>query len=150
MIEETAHIVRVRGDYAWVETEPATACGSCAAGKGCGISVLASLFGRRNTQVKVKNGIGAAAGDRVVIGISEAGLVQGSLAVYVVPLAALFAGMLAGGRIGGLFSTGYAELASILGAAAGLLAGLVWLRRYTRAAAGSKRYQPEVLRHQLM
>ncbi len=43
-------------------------------------------------QLRVLNRINARVGDDVVVGISEAGLLRGSLAVYAAPLAGLFAG----------------------------------------------------------
>lgn len=148
MIEETGRIVATRDEYAWVEIERATACGSCAARSGCGTSVLAKLFGRRQTNIRVVNSIGAADGDRVVIGISESGLVRGSLAVYAVPLAGLFAGGLAGQYLGVVSGSAHADLASIPGAAAGFAAGIGWLKRFSRVSARDGRYQPVILRRQ--
>jgi sigma-E factor negative regulatory protein RseC len=150
MIEESARVVEVSGDYAWVETEPATSCGSCSARAGCGTSVLATLFGRRDAPVRALNRAGARAGEQVVIGISESSLVRGSLAVYMVPLAGLLAGALAGRYIGMELLPGHAELASIAGAVAGLLAGLAWLRYFSRASGRDERYQPVVLRHKIV
>ena len=148
MIEETGRVVEVQGDYAWVETGPATSCGSCSLQKGCGTSVLASLFGRRHSPVRALNRAGARAGEQVVIGISESSLVRGSLAVYIVPLAGMLVGALAG-RYFGMVLWSHAELASIVGAVIGLLAGLVWLRFFSRASDRDERYQPVVMRHQL-
>lgn len=149
MIEEIGQVVEVQGDYAWVETEPATSCGSCSVRKGCGTSVLASLFGRRRSPLRALNRAGARAGEQVVIGISESSLVRGSLAVYMAPLAGLLAGAVAGRYIGMELLPGYAELASIVGAVTGLLAGLAWLRFFSQASERDERYQPVILRHQI-
>jgi sigma-E factor negative regulatory protein RseC len=149
MIEETGRVVEVNGDYAWVETESAASCGSCSAHAGCGTSVLASLFGRRDAPVRALNRAGARAGELVVIGISESSLVRGSLAVYLVPLAGLLAGVLAGRYIGAELLPGHVEAASIAGAIAGLLAGLAWLRLFSQASGRDERYQPVVLRHRI-
>ena len=139
-------MVDVTDDYAWIETEPASACGSCPASKGCGTSALASLFGRREAPLRVVNNVNANIGDRVVIGIQEAGLVRGSLAVYAAPLAGLLAGGLSGRYAAGVIMPGMAEIASILGALAGLAAGLAWLRRFSRRTEQDARYQPVILR----
>jgi sigma-E factor negative regulatory protein RseC len=149
VIEETGRVVNVGDGYAWIETEPAGTCGSCSARKGCGTSALASLFGRRAAPLRVVNHVNASVGDRVVIGIEEAGLVRGSLAVYTAPLAGLFAGGLLGRFAGGAVMPGMAEIASILGALAGLVAGLAWLRRFSRHTEQDARYQPVILRRQM-
>ena len=146
MIEETGRVVDIEDGYAWIETEPAGTCGSCAVRKGCGTSALASLFGRRAAPLRVVNHVNAAVGDSVVIGIEEAGLVRGSLAVYTAPLAGLFAGGLLGRYAAGAMLPGAAEIASILGALAGLVAGLAWLRRFSRHTEQDARYQPVILR----
>ena len=146
MIEETGRVVDVTDGFAWIETEPASACGSCSVSKGCGTSALASLFGRREAPLRVVNHVNANIGDRVVIGIQEAGLVRGSLAVYTAPLAALFAGGLLGRHAAGILMPEMAEIASILGALAGLVAGIAWLRRFSRRTEQNARYQPVILR----
>jgi sigma-E factor negative regulatory protein RseC len=147
MIEETGRVIQVRDGYAWIETVPVTGCGSCAERRGCGTSVLASVLGRRKAPLRVVNRIGAVAGDQVVIGISESGMLRGSLAVYAAPLAGLLGGAVAGHYVLGAPDGGYPELGSILGAAAGFWIALVWLRRFSRNSAADARYQPVVLRH---
>lgn len=148
MIEEDGQVVTVEEEgWAWVETRRPTACGACAAGQGCGTSVLAGVLGRRKAPVRVINRIGAVAGDRVVIGISESSLVRGSLAIYAVPLLGLFAGALFGQFLSGGY-TEYADLASLLGGSAGFAAGLAWLRRFSRVTGRDDRYQPVLLRRQ--
>jgi sigma-E factor negative regulatory protein RseC len=149
VIEENGRVVDVEDGYAWIETEPASGCGSCSVRKGCGTSALAGLFGRRAAPLRVVNDVNASVGDRVVIGIEEAGLVRGSLAVYTAPLAGLFAGGLLGRYAAGVMMPGVAEMASILGALAGLVAGLAWLRRFSRHTEQDARYQPVILRRQM-
>jgi sigma-E factor negative regulatory protein RseC len=149
MIEETGRVVDVRGRYAWIATEPRTACNSCSVRNGCGTSVLAKVLGRRNAPLRVINSIGVVAGDRVVIGVSESGLVRGSLAVYCVPLAGLFAGGVASHYLFAGIASVSADLASIPAALAGFAAGLVWLRSFSRKSAQDARYQPVLLRQLL-
>ena len=139
MIEETGQVIRVDGVDAWVETQPSTACGSCADAKGCGVSVLASIFGRREIQIKVSNEINAGVGERVVIGIPESGLLLGSLLTYLFPLALLFGFALAGRWLGDLFGLGNVEAVTIAGGIIGLITGFGFLK-YTRLAAGNRRY----------
>jgi len=142
MIEETGRVVAVQDGFAWIEAESASACSGCALHGGCGTGVIARLLGRRPVQLRVANPIGAGVGETVVIGISANGLLQGSLAVYAMPLAGLFAGALAGQQVAG-------ESAAIAGALAGLATGLVWLLRYSRRNVSDTRFQPVVLRRKL-
>lgn len=145
MIEESAQVVAVEGDFVWVETQRQGTCGSCAASKGCGTATLAKVLGTRRTRVRALNGNGAQVGDRVVVGIEEAALVRGSLAVYAVPLLAL----LAGGVVGSLLSARLlleGEGLSLALGVLGLVAGLGWLKGFSRRIRSDARYQPVVLR----
>ena len=149
MIEESGRIVDLEGEFAWIESERSTTCGGCAVRKGCGTGVIARVLGQKRVRLRVVNRIGAVVGDRVVIGISESGLLRGSLAVYAAPLAALFAGALAGHFVGGYLGSAVRDPLAIAGAVAGLLAGLVWLRGFSRRTGNHEAYQPVVLRKQL-
>lgn len=150
MIEETGQIVDVQGAFAWVESERSGSCGNCAANKGCGTGAIAKVLGRRQVRLRVLNRIQARVGDQVVIGISESGLLRGSLAVYAAPLIGLFAGSLAGYLLAiRLYPEWPADPAAIAGALAGFVAGLGWLRGFSRRTAMNPAYQPVVLRQQL-
>lgn len=139
MIEEHAVVVATEGEFAWLETERKSTCGSCAVRKGCGTGALANVVGKKLTRVVALNGVGAQAGDRVVVGIDEASLVRGSLAVYALPLLALFVGALLG-------QVWLQEAGAMGGGLAGLLAGLAWLRRFSRRCRTDPRFQPVILR----
>lgn len=150
MIEETGQIVDVQGAFAWVESERSSGCGSCAVNKGCGTGAIAKVLGQRRVRLRVLNRIGARVGDQVVIGVAESGLLRGSLAVYAAPLAGLFAGTLAGYALASRFYPEWpADPAAIAGALAGFIAGLAWLRGFSRRTAMNPAYQPVVLRQQI-
>lgn len=140
MIEETAQVVAIEGEFAWVETRRKTACGGCAASSGCGVSLMQKALGGRRTRMKTLNRASARVGEQVVVGIDERALVRGSLAVYAVPL--LF--MLAAAGLSEMFFR--TEAVTILMAVAGLLAGFFWLRSHTRRIATDGRYQAVILR----
>ena len=150
MIEENGLVVK-DGDegFVWVETRTPSTCGGCAERQGCGSAALADVLGRRQAPVRVINSIGAVVGDRVVIGVTESGLLRGSLAVYAAPLAGLFIGALVGHYLGADGPQRYADLWSLTGGAAGFAAGLAWLRRFSRATGRDRRYQPVTLRREL-
>lgn len=149
MIEESGQVVEVQGEFAWIESERTTTCGSCAVRKGCGTSAIAKLFGPRRMRLRVLNRIHAHIGDNVVVGISESGLVRGSLAVYAVPLAGLFAGALAGHFVAGQLLAGGSDLPAAGGALLGFIGALLWLRRFSRTSEHDDAYQPVVLRQHI-
>lgn len=145
MIEETASVVRTDGDFAWVETQRQSACGSCAGSKGCGTAALSKVLGKRRTEVRALNRAGARVGDRVIIGIEESALVRGSLAVYAVPLLVMLLGAGLGEALGRAPGADANSLSMGFGLI-GLGLGFLWLRRFTRRASRDPRYQPVVLR----
>ena len=150
MIEESGKIVAVEDGFAWIENERRTTCGGCAVRKGCGTAAMASLFGQRRTHLRVLNRIDAGIGDTVVIGISESGLVRGSLAVYAAPLFGLFAGALLGNVIGQYVLTVDSDVPAVAGTLVGFVVALIWLKRFSRSIDRDAAYQPVVLRRQSM
>ncbi len=86
MVEETAQIIKVEGDVAWVQAIQKTACGSCQAQKGCGHSLLAKV-GQKKIELPVAtNDVYAEVGDQVVIGVPEQAILRSSLLMYGLPL----------------------------------------------------------------
>ena len=148
MLEESGRIVEVQGEFAWIESERTTTCGSCTVRKGCGTSAIAKVLGQRRVRLRVLNRIHASVGDDVVIGITESGLVRGSLAVYAAPLLGLFAGALAGQLLGKQVFGMQPDLLAIAGAISGFVAALIWLKRFSRNTEKDVAYQPVVLRQQ--
>ena len=149
MIEESGQVVEVQGEFAWIESERTTTCGSCAVRKGCGTSAIAKVLGQRRVRLRVLNPINASVGDNVVIGVTESGLVRGSLAVYAAPLLGLFAGALAGQLLGKQLFGMQSDLLAIAGAISGFIAALIWLKRFSRNTEKDTAYQPVVLRQQI-
>jgi sigma-E factor negative regulatory protein RseC len=148
MIEEHAQVIALENNDVWVETQRRSACGQCAANKGCGTATLARVLGNKRSQVRTLNpqATSVAVGDEVVIGINEQALVRGSLAVYTVPLLMLFVF----GFLGQLLSTQLLmtnqDILPIVLGLSGLLLGFVWVRRFTQGIADDVRYQPVLLR----
>jgi sigma-E factor negative regulatory protein RseC len=149
VLEEAGQVVDVEGEFAWVESERTTTCGGCVVRKGCGTAAIAKVLGNKRLRLRVINRIGAGVGDHVVIGISESGLLRGSLAVYAGPLAGLFAGGLAGHFLGTYLESIYADGFAIAGALAGFVSGLVWLQHFSRVTATDAAFQPVLLRREL-
>jgi sigma-E factor negative regulatory protein RseC len=146
MLEETAQVIRVEGDTVWVETQRRSTCSGCAAEKGCGTATLSKVLGNRRNVVRVLADMPLRVGDQVVIGIREQALVRGSLAVYAVPILLLLAGALLGELGVQAFLWEGAETASLVLGLAGLIAGIYWLKRFSRRIQDDQNYQPVVLR----
>lgn len=144
MIEETAHVVDTEGEYAWVETERRSSCGSCSA-KGCGTGALSKILGRRSQRLKVLNPVEAKPGDEVVLGIREQALLKGSVAVYIVPLLAMLGGALLGEGVAPQWQSD-AETLSMLFGLFGLAAGFFWLYHYNRGVSADERFMAVILR----
>lgn len=142
MIEENARVVRVDGEYAWVETGRRGACGSCSAEKGCGTASLGRLFNPGPVQVRAQNRAGAREGDAVVVGLQDEILVRSSLVVYLLPLVFMLAGAMMAQALAK--SEGWVALAGL----AGLGAGFAVVALFGRRAARNPRYQAVVLRQQ--
>jgi sigma-E factor negative regulatory protein RseC len=86
MVEESATVLRVEGDIAWVQAIQQSACGSCQAQKGCGHSLLAKV-GQKQINIPVlRDGIDVEENDQVIIGVAEQAILKSSLIMYGVTL----------------------------------------------------------------
>lgn len=146
MIEETAVITAREGEFAQVETQRSTACGACAVKSGCGTSLLGKLWGNRRASIRVLNPIGAAPGEKVIIGLQESALTRASFALYMVPLLSLILSAILGQWLATWFNFSATEPASLLCGLLGLMAGLRWLRSYSARVRHDKRHQAVILR----
>lgn len=142
MIVETGKVVSVEADGLWVETIQRSTCGSCAAEKGCGQSLMARLLGHTSYLRVLLEGRDPQQfhpGDQVRIGVPEDVVVKGSLFVYLLPLLAMIAGA-------GLAQRQFdSEGLSILGAVIGLLLGGAYVRWRAWLTRNDRRLQPVLL-----
>lgn len=124
MSESEAVVVRVENDLAYIEVrDDVSACGSCGDKGHCG----KSQAGPRH--YAVRNTVGAAAGDIVVVSVPEGAVLRAAALSYLMPLLFLFAGALVAAAQWG------DGLPAVLGAVLGLAAGLGALRLMSRRAA---------------
>lgn len=86
MVEQEAKVITVEGDQLVLEAETTSSCQACEVKSGCGTSVLSKWVGRKFTHFQAKNTVDAHVGDQVVVGLSEAALVRGSVSIYLLPL----------------------------------------------------------------
>jgi sigma-E factor negative regulatory protein RseC len=148
MIEERAVILTLdnaSGDAtlnstATLEIERKTACGICGQTRGCGNSIWGKLFAHQSTAFKAQNRINAKVGDSVIVGINEKALVKSAVLLYMLPLATMLIGAILAKQLNA------SELAAMLGAAAGLVLGLLWVKGHTMSNSYFKLQQPVILR----
>ena len=147
MIEEHARVVAFEGDDVWVETQRKSACGQCAANKGCGTAVLGKVLGNKSTRVRILNpkATKVSIGDEIVVGIEEQALVRGSLAVYIAPLLALFLFGLLGDVLASQLNVIKPDIFVIIFSLFGLGLGFIWVKWFSRAISGDSQYQPVLL-----
>jgi sigma-E factor negative regulatory protein RseC len=124
MVEGFARVVALSGGKAWAEPEPVAGCGTC---HSAGLCSIGKQLGDPNARQLAKRfalpgDLGLRVGERVVVGVREDTLTKGALIAYGLPLAILLVGGITGQELG--HSDGYAAL----GAAAGLLTGLLGTR----------------------
>ncbi|HHO59961.1 MAG TPA: hypothetical protein ENJ64_06925, partial [Thiotrichales bacterium] len=86
MIEEQVQVVAIEGDQLLLEAQTQSACGACAAKKGCGTAVLSKVVGKKFTRFQARNTVDARIGDIIVVGLPETALLRGSLMIYLLPL----------------------------------------------------------------
>ncbi len=150
MIEENAVVVGLEQDAAMLEIVRRTPCGLCGQTRGCGISLWGRIFGHRRNIFKAVNQINAKVGDSVIVGVEEQALLASSLMAYGIPLASMLVGaLLASGIFAGdpnPANPGRADFYAVMGAAAGLVIGLLWLKGHAAGRSMDARYQPVILR----
>ncbi len=146
MIEEEAVIVSVDGEFAEVQVQRRTACGSCSAKAGCGNALFSSLFGNKRSGLQVLNRIQARPGDRVVIGLREASFLRAAFALYAIPLVAMIGGAISGEWLALRIASASTEPASLIGGLLGLVGGLGWVRLFAHRSSRDPAYQASVLR----
>ena len=151
MIEERAQVIALDDQDVWVETQRRSACGQCAANKGCGTATLSKVLGNKRSQVRTLNpsATKVAVGDEVIIGIQEQALVRGSFVIYALPLLSLFLFGLLGDVLSIQWHMQNQDVLPIVFGLFGLMLGFLWVRRFTRLIASDERYQPVLLRRVL-
>lgn len=151
MIEEHAQVVALDGDDIWVKTQRRSACGQCAANKGCGTAVLGKVLGNKRSKVRVLNpkATKVSIGDEIVVGIEEQALVRGSLAIYFAPLLTLFLFGLLGEVFALQLNFSSPDIVVITFSLLGLALGFVWVKKFSGMINRDSRYQP-VLLHRVL
>lgn len=139
MIREQGTVDRVCGPRAVVRIARSSACASCGSRESCGEAMGKDMI------VEVANDLGAREGDRIELGIPSGSFLALSFFVYLLPVAGLIGGAIAGGASGGALHL-HPTAMSIVGAALGLGLSFWVLKRFDRLAKGRKELQPRITR----
>ncbi len=129
MNESDATVVRLEGQYAWVQAAgPGPACGSCAQKGGCSTSGMGNVLdeasgkARKPQLLRLPNTIHARPGDAVIIRAADGMVLKAVWRAYGVPLA-----LALGGAMLAMVMTG-SELVAIAGMLLGLAGGFLLMR----------------------
>jgi len=149
MIEERAVILSLERETndiasndstAILEIERKTACGLCGQTRGCGNSIWGKLFAHQSTAFKAQNRINAKVGDSVIVGINEKALLKSALLLYILPLVTMLIGAILASQIHDTNGS------AMIGAATGLVLGLLWVKGHTLSSSYFRLQQPVILR----
>lgn len=141
MIEETGTVVAIEGDYAWIETQVKTTCGSCKASETCPTSTVAKAFSPKPEHIKLAVPCRLVPGQQVKIGITENALLRASAMVYVVPLLLLMITQIA---LQWLLPALH-ELVAFGAAILAALGGFWWASRYAKNDCHQDKFAPVFL-----
>lgn len=139
MLEETGLVTAVDGEFAWVETQPKSACGHCNVSNSCGTSVLAKWFSPRKNQIRVFNHLDLQPGMTAVVGVADDVLIKAAFMAYILPLLVMISFAIAG-SISGMNNT-FVVISSLVGLVAGL-----WFVSFLNKRAGTRQYQAQLIR----
>lgn len=145
MIEQNAIILALEpqadhSSLATIEVVRKTACGICGKTRGCGNAIWGKLFAHKMTSFKALNSINAQVGQSVIVGINERAVMKSALLLYVVPLLTMLIGTIL------VSALNASNLAAILGAVVGLLAGYFWVKAHIEGRVYYHSQQPQILR----
>ena len=133
MIEERGVVVDVSPEEGTVvlEKTPGGNCGTCAA--PC-LALRAGYAAKGRLSLRVASPDSFKPGDRVVMGLAETAVLTAAIRLYLLPVAGLLLGALAGHQVAQL--TGWIDDAA---SAAGALGGLLLVLRAIRSVTGKNR-----------
>lgn len=116
MIREIGTVIAVNGRSVEIDTQLKSGCSGCSKQNTCGAGLLSKAFPGRRGHFSVMTDEPLSPGQDVELQLPEEALTRFSLAVYMLPLLALFAGALFGqwwfaGHEGGSIGLGFAAFA---------------------------------------
>lgn len=146
MIEQTAKVLRVEQDVAWLQVQRESTCGQCTMNKGCGTHSLARILGKRSSEVRALNQLQLQPGDLVTIALRESTLLKSAFLMYFFPLVAMFSGALVGDWLSQLLQTGNTQLWIVCFALIAFAGSMLFIRHVMSKQAHNEHFQPVIVR----
>lgn len=151
MLTETGRILAKDTHYIWVETIKKSTCGTCAAEKGCGQSLLAKigLGKRRHTAIPLALAgdqsliASLVVGDDVTLSIEDNAVVTASMIAYLLPLMTMLLFALLGQYLS------FSEPVLIGLSAIGLGLGFLCVRLHAMFRSHQATYLPKITKKHL-
>ena len=141
--EETVKVTMVKDGYAYLETDKASACGSCASKPSCGSLNFFSSNKDNNKNfesgLKVANTLDLKAGDSAVLAIASEKLLMGTFLMYILPLLSLI-------LLASLAKAFVGEVASTLVGVISFFVTLFFVRQILNKQKVSNQFQPSLVR----
>ncbi len=123
-------VLEVNGRRAKVKTSRHNDCESCGACPGNSAIVLDAY-----------NPLGAKPGQRVQVEIQEVNMLKAAFIVYLLPLLAIFAGVVAGGAVAGYFGIGV-MIPRVVGGLAAFMLSIWYIKYFDYSARTDEKMQP--------
>lgn len=142
-LKEIARVIAVKDDGVWLETIRKTSCGQCSLQKGCGQSVLQSLYkGSRHHMFLSTQDLHfkPELNDKLEIAIPDVAVLQGSLILYLVPMLSMLLAMSAAHQ------QGLAEGWVLLAGAVGMALTMFMIRLLSHTAKYQSKISPRIVR----
>ncbi|MBW1779963.1 MAG: SoxR reducing system RseC family protein [Deltaproteobacteria bacterium] len=139
MITEQGTIERISGRNAVVRIEKSSACATCQSRESCGEASGKDMI------LQVANELRAGKGDRIEISLPSGSFLMLSLLVYMLPVAALIGGAIAGGAVARALHINL-TLASIAGGCLAMGVTFYALKRFDKSTRARREFQPRMTR----
>ena len=146
MIEEVATVIKCSDEYAVLEAQRQSTCGSCGAKASCGTAVFVKTLGKKSSQIRVNNTLNLQVGDKVLVGLHENALLLGSFVIYLLPLLGLIIFSLLGNWLSQSYFNSDSELFVISFALIGFIVAMLFVKRFNNRAKSDDRFQPILLK----
>lgn len=140
MVTETALVVDVEKDYAWVECVSRSACGQCHAADSCGNSAVAKAFAPKTHRFKVRLKYPVIPGQRIEIGLPAQSLVRSAMLVYLLPLVTMVMGVILAAEF-----FGNSDNIAVAGCVIGAFVGFLIARFGAKRLSHHREYEPIML-----
>jgi sigma-E factor negative regulatory protein RseC len=137
---ERGTVVKIDAQGTWVKTTQSSACAGCSARGSCHTKP-----GSGDREVNAINTIGAAVGDRILLGIETAPLLKATFLLYVFPILALLIGAFVGNALA-IHLQRDATNSAVLIAIVFFVASVLVMRRRANRMAHQDAYRPRIIR----